>query len=220
MRGCGVAYTRDMSALPFTVALTGGIASGKSAVSERFGARGANVVDADIVARELVAPGSPALDEISALFGRDVLAADGSLNRRALRERIFDNDDARTRLNAILHPRIRAVLRERASATREDAYALLVIPLLAENRDSYAWVYRVLVVDVPREVQRARLVARDGITPALADAMLDAQASRAERLAIADDVIENVGTLDDLDREVSLLHERYLALAAWKAKGV
>lgn len=205
-----------MNPLPFTVALTGGIASGKSAVSNRFGALGANVIDADIVARELVTPGSPALAEIAAVFGDDVLAADGSLDRRALRERVFENDAARARLNAILHPRIRAALRERAEATREGSYALLVIPLLAENRAQYAWADRVLVVDVPRAVQHARLVARDGITPALADAMLDAQATREQRLAIADDVIENDRSLGDLDERVALLHERYSALAAQK----
>lgn len=199
-----------MNALPFTVALTGGIASGKSAVSERFAALGANVVDADIVARELVAPGSPALADIVATFGDDVLAADGSLNRRALRERIFGDNTARARLNAILHPRIRTRLRERSQATREGSYALLVIPLLTENRDQYAWVDRVLVVDVPRNVQRARLVARDGITPKLADAMLDAQATREQRLAIADDVIENDGTLMDLDTHVVALHLFYV----------
>jgi len=205
------------NAFPFTVALTGGIASGKSAVSDRFAALGANVVDADIVARELVAPGSAALAEIATSFGNGVLAADGSLDRRALRERVFDDDAARMRLNAILHPRIRIALRERAQATRKGSYALLVIPLLAENRGQYAWVDRVLVVDVPREAQRTRLIARDGITPALADAMLDAQATRAERLAIADDVMENNRGLDDLDRLVALLHEGYLALAARKA---
>ena len=207
-----------MSALPFTVALTGGIASGKSAVSERFAALGANVVDADVVARELVAPGSPALAEIVAAFGNGVLAADGSLDRRALRERIFENDEARGRLNAILHPRIRATLRERAQATREGSYALLVIPLLAENREAYAWVDRVLVVDVPREVQFTRLIARDGVTPKLADAMLDAQAMREQRLAMADDVIENNRSLDDLDHNVAVLHERYLALATRKVE--
>jgi dephospho-CoA kinase len=135
------------------------------------------------------------------------------LNRRALRERIFGDSTARTtqRHPASTHPHHVA---RAAQATREGSYALLVIPLLTENRDQYAWVDRVLVVDVPRDVQRARLVARDGITPELADAMLDAQATRAQRLVIADDVIENVGTLDDIGRSVSALHERYLAFAA------
>lgn len=195
----------------YTVALTGGIASGKSAVSDRFAALGADVIDADLVSRELVAPGGAALAEITAAFGADVLASDGSLDRRAMRAIVFADESRRRRLEGILHPRVRDILRERAQAGAA-AYALLVIPLLVES-GHYDWVDRVLVVDVPRELQHARLVARDGITPALADAMLDAQASRAQRLAIADDVITNDGTLADLDARVRLLHERYLALA-------
>ncbi|RYD15554.1 MAG: dephospho-CoA kinase [Lysobacteraceae bacterium] len=195
----------------YTVALTGGIASGKSAVSDRFGALGADVIDADLVSRELVAPGGAALAEIAAAFGPGVLASDGSLDRRAMRAIVFADDARRRGLEAILHPRVRDILRERAHAGAA-AYAVLVIPLLVES-GHYDWVDRVLVVDVPRELQRARLVARDGITPTLADAMLDAQASREQRLAIADDVITNDGTLADLDARVRDLHERYLALA-------
>lgn len=195
----------------FTVALTGGIASGKSAVSDRFAALGAEVIDADLVSRELVAPNGAALGEIVDVFGRDVLAADGSLDRRMMRELVFADDSRRRTLESILHPRVRDVLRERAHA-RADGYAMLVIPLLVES-GHYGWVDRVLAVDVARAVQRARLVARDGITPQLADAMLDAQASREQRLAIADDVIANDGTLADLDARVRPLHQRYLALA-------
>ena len=200
-----------MTGTRFTVALTGGIASGKSAASDRFAALGADVIDADLVSRELVAPGGEALDEIVAAFGKGVLAADGALDRRAMRELVFADDAQRRRLEAILHPRVRDILRERARAGR-GAYALLVIPLLVES-GHYGWVDRVLVVDVPREVQRARLLARDGVTPELADAMLDAQASREQRLAIADDVIANDGTLAELDDRVRQLHERYLAFA-------
>lgn len=195
----------------YTVALTGGIASGKSAVSDRFAALGADVIDADLVSRELAAPGGAALAEITAAFGADVLASDGSLDRRAMRAIVFADESRRRRLEGILHPRVRDILRERAQAGAA-AYALLVIPLLVES-GHYDWVDRVLVVDVPRELQHARLVARDGITPALADAMLDAQASRAQRLAIADDVITNDGTLADLDARVRALHEQYLARA-------
>jgi dephospho-CoA kinase len=195
----------------FTVALTGGIASGKSAVSDRLGALGADVIDADLVSRELVAPGGVALGEIVAAFGKDVLGPDGTLDRRALRERVFADDALRRQLESILHPRVRDILRERAG-TGSGAYALLVIPLLVES-GHYGWVDRVLVVDVPREMQRARLVARDGITPELADAMLDAQASREQRLAIADDVVVNDATLADLDARVQGHHARYLALA-------
>lgn len=201
-----------MTKRPFTVALTGGVASGKSAVAARFTTLGAGVIDADVVTRELVAPGSPALAEIVTTFGAGVLDAQGALDRRALRELVFADEAARRRLEAILHPRVRAVLHERAGAI-EAPYALLVIPLLVES-GRYDWVDRVLVVDVARAVQHARLVVRDGVTPALADAMLDAQATRAQRLAIADDVITNDGALDALDAKVQALHQRYLALAS------
>jgi dephospho-CoA kinase len=197
---------------PFCVALTGGIASGKSAVCARFAALGVHVIDADVVARELVAPGMPALREIVAEFGADMLDRNGDLDRAAMRERVFTDAGARHRLEAILHPRVRAVLRERASSARS-AYVMLAIPLLVESGGDYAWVDRVLLVDVPRDVQRARLIARDGITGPLADSMLDAQASRAQRLAIADDVIANDGTLAELGQRVADLHARYLALA-------
>lgn len=204
-----------MQALPFTVALTGGIASGKSTATRRFAELGAEVVDADLVARELVAPGQPALAEIAAVFGDDVLDADGALDRRAMRERVFADADARRRLEAILHPRVRATLHERAKRSTAP-YAMLAIPLLVESQ-GYDWVDRVLVVDVSREVQRARLLARDGITAALAEAMLEAQASREERLAIADDVIANDGSLAELDAQVAVLHARYVAMAAAKS---
>ena len=200
-----------MARARFTVALTGGIASGKSAATDRFAALGVDVIDADLVSRELVSPGGAALEEIVAAFGKEVLAADGALDRRAMRERVFADDGARRRLETILHPRVRDILRERSQAG-SGTYAMLAIPLLVES-GHYGWVDRVLVIDVPREVQRARLLARDGITPELADAMLDAQASREQRLAIADDVIANDGTLADLDDRVRQLHERYLALA-------
>ena len=206
-----------MDTHPFTVALTGGIASGKSAVAERFAVLGANVIDADVVARELVAPGSAALAEIVTVFGSDVLDANAALDRRAMRERVFADVDARRKLEAILHPRVRAALRER-SAVAAGPYALLVIPLLAES-GYYDWVDRALVVDVPREVQRARLLSRDGVTPQLADAMLDAQVGREQRLALADDVIENGETLAELVAQVAVLHARYLDLAQSRRSG-
>ena len=198
--------------MPFCVALTGGIASGKTAATSRFAALGASVIDADVVARELVAPGSSALTEIVRRFGADVLDANGALDRRAMRERVFADAHARAQLEAILHPRIRMELRARARVAT-GAYAMLAIPLLAE-RGHYEWVDRVLVIDVPRDVQLQRLLARDGVTPTLAEAMLAAQATRAQRLALADDVIENNGTLIELDAQVTVLHGRYAALAA------
>jgi len=213
MHGSSASPEREArdATMPFTVALTGGIASGKSAAADAFAALGAHLIDADVVARELVAPGSPALAEVVRAFGAGVLQPDGSLDRRRLRAIVFAHDGERRRLEAILHPRIAAEMRARA--TRAPAlYHLLVIPLLVES-GRYDWVDRVLVVDVPRELQLERLTARDGIDRAMAEAMLDAQASRAERLALADDVIDNAGSLADLERQVRALHARYAALA-------
>lgn len=206
----------------YIVGLTGGVASGKSEVTRRFEALGVAVADADLAAREAVAVGSPGLAEVVAAFGAQVLGPDGGLDRAAMRRRVFADDEARARLEAIVHPRVRALL----GAACRDApgpYAIAAIPLLAEalppdgaggTRGAYPWLQRVLVVDVPVEVQRARLLARDGIDAALADRMIAAQASRQQRLAIADDVLVNDGPLEDLDRHVEALHARYRALAA------
>lgn len=198
--------------LPFVVALTGGIASGKSTVAHAFAALGVPVIDADTVAREIVEPGSPALADIVEAFGSDVLDGNGALDRRAMRERIFSNAGARKRIDDITHPRIRRFLRERATAI-QGPYVLLVVPLLVESGGHYDWVDRVLVVDAPRSIQHTRLLARDGITDALANAMLDAQVSHEQRLAIADDVIANVGPPNELATRVAALHENYLRRA-------
>lgn len=198
----------------YCVGLTGGIASGKSAVADRFAALGVAVADADLVAREIVEPGQPALGEVVAAFGAGVLLADGRLDRGALRKRVFGDAEARRRLESILHPPIRLALRE-ACMTAPGSYAVVAIPLLAEGggRDAYPWLDRLLVVDVPREVQVERLMQRDGIDADLAGRMLDAQATRCERLAIADDVLVNTGTLERLDAEVAALDRLYRTLA-------
>lgn len=198
----------------FIIGLTGGVASGKSAVALLFATRGVEVVDADIAARKVVEPGRPALAEVVAAFGTQVLQPDGQLDRSALRARVFDDEDARRRLEAILHPPIRIALRE-ACAAAAGSYAVVAIPLLVEGgaRAAYPWLDRILVVDAPREVQRARLMQRDGIDALLADRMLDAQASRRERLAIADDVIVNDGPLEQLQAHVAALDARYRELA-------
>ncbi|MGH8172570.1 MAG: dephospho-CoA kinase [Rhodanobacteraceae bacterium] len=200
----------------FTVALTGGIACGKSEVARRFAALSADVVDADVVAHELVRPGTPALAEIASEFGAGVLDEAGALDRRAMREHIFGDSDAKKKLESILHPRVLAELRARTRASA-GPYVMLVIPLFVET-GAYGWVDRVLVIDVPRELQIARIVARDDITPELATAMVDAQATREQRLAVADDVIDNSGPLSNLDAAVPALHAKYVALAAQKAK--
>lgn len=197
----------------FVVGLTGGIASGKSTVARLFANHGILVADADEAAREAVAPGSEGLRQVVAAFGDDVLAADGNLDRAAMRRHVFHDAEARRRLEAIVHPRVRALLQE-ACATAEGPYAIAAIPLLAETgRDAYPWLARVLVVDAPVALQRARLQARDGIDAALADRMLDAQAVRTARLAIANDVIVNDGHADALAAHVAALDRRYRALA-------
>jgi dephospho-CoA kinase len=196
-----------------TIALTGGIAAGKTAVARRFEALGVHVHDADVAAREVIEPGMPGLDAVVAAFGIGVLDASGRLNRPAMRQRVFADPVARERLEAIIHPRVRQWLRERVLA-EQGPYCLLAIPLLAENIEHYRWVDRVLLVDVPESVQITRLIARDGIDQALARRMLAHQASRAERLALADDVIENDGDESALDDAVATLHRRYLALAS------
>ena len=198
----------------YCVGLTGGIASGKSAVADRFAARGIAVADADVVARAIVEPGQAALAEVVAAFGPGVSLPDGRLDRAALRQRVFDDAAARHRLEGILHPPIRLALRE-ACVSAPGSYVVVAIPLLAEGggRAAYPWLDRILVVDVPREVQIERLVRRDGIDVRLAERMLDAQATRRERLAIADDVIVNTGPLDELDAHVAALDRRYRALS-------
>jgi dephospho-CoA kinase len=196
----------------FRVALTGGIASGKTTVADLFATLGVPVIDTDVIAREVVEPGQPALTQVVETFGPEVLGSDGRLDRRRLRERIFADPGARRRLEAILHPAIRAEM-ERQSPAADGPYQMLVIPLLTEGkrRDH---VDRVLLVDTPEELQIQRLMARDGVSHAQAQASLNAQATRAERLAMADDVVRNTGRPEDLRDAVAALHAKYLQLAA------
>ena len=193
------------------VGLTGGICSGKTTVSEIFARLGVPIIDMDVIARQVVEPGSPALAEITETFGPDVLNPDGSLNRQRLRQRIFDSDADRKKLEAILHPRIRAET-ERRVAELDASYCIIVIPLLAETGQQ-SLVDRILVVDVPESLQIERLVARDHISIAEAQKILNSQASREDRLHIADDVIHNEGDLASLEEQVRQLHARYIRLA-------
>jgi len=196
---------------PFRVALTGGIASGKTTVANLFAALGVSVIDTDVIARQVVEPGQPALAAVVETFGTDVLDADGRIDRRRMRERVFGDADARRRLEAILHPAIRAEM-ERQSREAGGPYQLLVIPLLVESgrRDH---VDRVLVVDVPEATQVERLVRRDAVPREQAEAALRAQATREARLAFADDVIENTGDMAVLTARVAELHRGYLRQA-------
>jgi dephospho-CoA kinase len=196
----------------FVVALTGGVAAGKSAVERQFEGLGVRAYDADVAARAVVEPGSDALADVAREFGADALDAGGRLDRAAMRQRVFADPGARTRLEGILHPRIRTWLRDAAEADT-GPYCILSIPLLVENRAHYGWVDRVLVVDAPEDLRIARLTQRDGIDEALARTMIAAQASREARLAIADDVIENAGDEAALAVQVQRMHHRYVALS-------
>ena len=193
------------------VGLTGGIASGKSAVAQRFARRGIAVVDTDAIAREVVEPGTPGLARLVEAFGADILDAEGRLDRGRLRRRVFDSPADRRRLERILHPRIRKEAHRQVTAA-VSPYVVLVVPLLLES-GMVSMADRVLVVDVPQAEQVRRLKRRDGVDAALAESMIAAQASRARRLQAADDVIENSGTLVDLDEAVERLHRHYLELA-------
>jgi dephospho-CoA kinase len=197
----------------FAVGLTGGIGSGKSTVADLFAELGTPVVDTDIIARELTAPGGAALEAIHALFGDVVMQADGTLDRAALRRRVFADSTALRQLEAILHPRIRQAV-DRALAALDAPYALVVVPLLVETGGYRDVLDRVLVVDCPEDLQIERVTARSGLTRDEAKAILAAQTGRAERLAAADDVIVNTTTREALRADVATLHQRYLALAA------
>ncbi len=193
------------------VGLTGGIASGKSTVADLFINQGITVIDADILAREAVEPGRPALTEIAAEFGPHALTSSGTLDRARLRERVFADPEARRRLEEIVHPWVRAAILERLEQA-DGAYCVLCIPLLLESNQEEI-VDRILVVDVPEEVQIQRVRDRDGSSRDTIEGILAAQVSRRERLAAADDVIDNDGELESLRKRVAQLHHFYLDIA-------
>ena len=197
---------------PLRIGLTGGIASGKSTVADMFAALGVPVIDTDVIARDVVRPGQPALEEIREAFGAGVIAADGTLDRSAMRAIVFGDDAARRRLEAILHPKLRETTIEQAE-TAGGAYQVVVVPLLVES-SLRAFVDRVLVVDCDEEIQVVRLLERDTESEQQARKILAAQSTRDERLAIADDVIENEGSLEDTREQVLALHRSYLREAA------
>jgi dephospho-CoA kinase len=196
---------------PLRIGLTGGIASGKSTVTQRFAELGVPVIDADVVSRTVVEPGKPGLAQIVERFGAGVLA-DGQLDRRALRNLIFKDTSLRQALDAILHPLIRAEM-EREAAQAKGSYLVMAIPLLVEGGNSDKRVDRVLVVDADETLQIQRLQARDGGSEEQARAILSSQAGRAARLAVADDVLLNTGSVAELRQAVDRLHEKYLQLA-------
>ena len=195
----------------FTVGLTGGIASGKSLVADHLASLGAAVVDTDVISHEQTAAGMPVLAEIGRQFGPDLIRGDGTLDRARLREHVFSNPEARKRLEAILHPRIRKAAWERAGSTA-GSYLVMVVPLLVETGFTDG-IDRVLVIDAPRKLQIGRLQERDGVTRGQAIAILSSQASRRQRRAMADDVILNDGSRRRLIGKVDEVHALYLRQA-------
>ena len=195
----------------FKVGLTGGIASGKTTVANTFAGLGVPVIDTDVIAREVVQPGEPALAEIQAEFGDDVIESSGEIDRAALRKIVFADAERRRALEAILHPRIGAETRRQTEAAT-GPYKMIVVPLLVSSPLRH-FVERVLVVDCDESIQEQRLLERDSETREQARRIIAAQASRAERLAIADDVIVNDSDLETLERAVERLHQQYLAMA-------
>lgn len=203
---------------PCAIGLTGGIASGKSTVANEFRRLGVPVIDADDVAREVVARGEPALEKIVEAFGPEVLDEQGNLDRAALRKRVFNDEPARRLLESIIHPRVRARLENSKTETKAP-YIVLVVPLLVEG-GLHRMMNRILVVDTPEEIQISRLMQRDGINRELAERMLKAQASREQRLAAADDIFLNTGEVGTILQVVQKLHETYLRLAEQGPEGI
>ena len=196
---------------PLRIGLTGGIASGKSTVADMFADLGITVIDTDVIAREVVQPGEPALLEIRAKFGDSVFASDGTLDRSALRKTIFADEAARKQLESILHPIIQQQTIERMDAA-SGSYVIVVVPLLVES-PLRSHLDRILVVDCDEATQIERLLARDAESEDQARRILAAQASREQRLEIADDVIQNNATIDAIPAQLSAIHDSYLALA-------
>jgi dephospho-CoA kinase len=202
-----------------SIGLTGGIGSGKSFVADLFALQGASIVDTDVVAHQLTAPGGRAMPAIRDAFGADFINADGSLNRAAMRARVFTDGDAKRRLEAILHPLIGADTD--AAAQRADGdYVIFVVPLLVESGRWVDRVDRVLVVDCPEALQIARVMQRSQLPAAQVEAIMASQASREQRLAVADDVIVNDGERAAVEVAVARLHAQYLALARKKALAI
>jgi dephospho-CoA kinase len=197
----------------YTVGLTGGIGSGKSTVADRFGTHGIAIVDADVAAHRLTVSGGAAIDAIRAAFGDRFLTVDGALDRAAMRKHVFADPNERRRLEAILHPMIRAACdRERDAAV--SPYVVLVVPLLFESAARVAGVQRTLVVACDEATQIARVMSRSGLAEAEVRAIIATQMPAAERLARADDIVDNSGPVGSLDEPVARLHARYLAAAA------
>lgn len=197
------------------IGLTGGIGSGKTAAADRFAELGAAVIDADAIAHELTRPGGAAIPLIEQAFGPEAIAADGSLDRAAMRRIVFAKTESRKQLEAILHPMIHAAgdARRDAAFAAGAPYAIMVVPLLVESGNFRGRFDRIAVVDCPEALQISRVMARNGFATAEVEAIMAAQASRQARLTVADDVILNDSNLEALQAHVAVLHEKYCAIA-------
>jgi dephospho-CoA kinase len=194
----------------YVVALTGGIGAGKSEAAKIFASLGVPIVDVDVISRRLTGPGQPIMEKIADAFGRDFLTEDGALNRPAMRERIFANDDDRKKLEAILHPVIHSHALRELDQNREAPYQILAIPLFFETNRYSGLVKRILLVDCDESLQISRTMNRNGMTEHTVRAIIAAQASRSYRRALANDIIENNGSIDVLAEKVKELHEKYM----------
>lgn len=201
---------------PLLIGLTGGIGSGKTTVANLFGELGVPLIDADLIAHSLTGPAGAAMPGIREEFGDQVIAADGRMDRAAMREKAFADPDSRRRLEAILHPMIGAETARQIAAAASQPYAIVVTPLLVEGGKARKWD-RVLVVDCEVDVQIARVMKRNGLPREQVEAIIAVQAPRAARLAVADDVLDNGGDPSQLPERVRMLHERYLDLARVRA---
>ncbi|MEX2524698.1 MAG: dephospho-CoA kinase [Gammaproteobacteria bacterium] len=194
------------------IGLTGGIASGKSTVSNMFRSLGVPVIDADEIVREISRPGEPAYDEIIALFGNNIVNEEGYLRRDLIKDIIFKKTELKNKLENIIHPRVRDEIEERIASSNYP-YCILSIPLLLETGADYG-IDRILVIDAPVKIQLKRIIKRDGISEDLALSIIESQIDRQERLSSADDIIVNTGDTKHLEREVAILHRKYLDLAS------
>ncbi|MFQ3237499.1 MAG: dephospho-CoA kinase [Paraglaciecola sp.] len=195
----------------FVVGLSGGIGSGKTTISNMFAKLGVQIIDADVIARQVVQPKSPALESIIDRFGPELLDDDGNLDRRKLRDIVFSQPQAKKWLNALLHPLIRQQMQQQTDQAKS-IYCILSVPLLVENK-SYKNVDRVVIVDVPENLQLKRSISRDGASEAQINAILASQATRQQRIEVADDVIDNSGDEEALLAQVNRLHKRYVHMA-------